>query len=92
MRAITGSGDCVRSSVAAMAIDIVYVTCPSERLLSRDFKQSLSQRGMCIPIALCSIAIVAVVWPAVCLCFPAKTLFSLQLVVIFASHPPPSHD
>ena len=59
-----------------------------EMLLTRDFNQPLSQRGMSISIALCSIAIVVVVWPAVGFCFPTKTPFSSQLAVIFASYLP----
>ena len=86
------SGDLVSSWAAAVVVDRCCATCPWEMLSTREFNQPLSQRGMCIPIALCSIAIVAVVWPVVSLCFPAKTLFSPQLVVTFASHPPPSHD
>ena len=92
MKVITRSGDRAISWVAAVVTDIFYDICPWRMLLTRDFDQPLSERGMCISIALCSIAIVVVVWPAVGLCFPAKTLFAMQLVVIFASHPPPSHD
>ena len=42
-------------------------------------------------LALCPDAIVGMAWSAVGLRFPAKTIFSLHLVVTFASHPPPSH-
>ena len=84
------SGDRACSWVATVVLDArsFYATCPWEMLVTRDFNQPLSQRGMFIPIALCSIAIVVVDWPAVGSCFPAKTLLCLQLVVIFASHPP----
>ena len=50
--------------------------------LLREFNQHISQCGMCIPIAFCSIAIVVVVWLAVGLCFPAKTFFSMRFVEI----------
>ena len=73
---ITVSGDRVCSWAAAVVVDRCCATCPWEMLSNREFNKLLSQRGMCIPIALCSIAIVAAVWPAVGFCFPAKTLFS----------------
>ena len=92
MRVITGSGDRVSSWVAAVVIDRFYATCLWEMLLTREFNQPLSQRGMSISIALCSIAIVVVVWPAVGFCFPTKILFSSQLAVIFENHLPLSHD
>ena len=58
---ITGSGDRGSSWTAAVIVDDFYATCPWEMLLAREFNQPHSQRGMCIPIALCSIAIVVVV-------------------------------
>ena len=75
MRVMTGSGDRVSSWADAVVVDGLYATCPWEMLLTGESNQTLSQRGMCIPMALCSIAIVAVVWSAGGLCFSAKTLF-----------------
>ena len=46
---------------------------------------------MCIPKAFFSNAIVGIVWPAVGLFLPAKTLLFLRLGVIFSSYPAPSH-
>ena len=92
MGAITGSGDRGSSWAAAVIVDGFYASNPGEMLLAREFNQPLSQRGMCIPIAFCSVAIVVVVRPAVGLCFQARTLFSMQFVVKFASHSPSSHD
>ena len=91
-RVITGSGERVSSWVAAVVIDRFYATSLWDMLLTRHFNQPLSQRGVSISIALCSIAIVVVVWPAVGFCFPTNKLFSSQLVVIFASQISLSHD
>ena len=66
-----------------MIVDVFYATYPWEMLLTREVNQQISQCAMCIPIAFCFIAIVVVVWPAVGLCFPAKTFFSMRFVVIF---------
>ena len=61
MGVITGSDGRVSSWAAAVVVDSFYATCPWEIISTRDFNQPLSQCGMCIPIALCSIAIVVVV-------------------------------
>ena len=61
MRIITGSGDRVSSWAAAVVLDRFSATCPWEMFLTRKINQLLSQRLMCIPLAVCSIAIVVVV-------------------------------
>ena len=91
-RVIAGCRNRGSSWPAAVIVDGFYATNPWEILLTREFNQHISQCGMCVPIAFCFIAIVVVVWPAVGLCFPAKTILSMRFVVIFTSHPPSSHD
>ena len=87
-----GCRDRGSSLAAAVIVYGFYASNPCEMLLTREFNQLISQCGMCIPIAFCFIAIVVVVWPAVGLCFPAKTFFSVRFVVMLTSHPPSSHD
>ena len=83
-RVIAGCRNRGSSWAAAVIVDGFYATNPWEMLLTREFNQHISQCGMCraIPIAFCSIAIVVVVWPAVGLCFPAKTFFSMRFIEI----------
>ena len=52
MRVMTGSGDRGSFWAAAVIVDGFYATCPWEMLVARKFNQPLSQRRMCIPIAL----------------------------------------
>ena len=81
-RVIAGCRNRGSSRAAAVIVDGFYATNSWEMLLTREFNQHISECGMCIPIAFCSIAIVVVVWPAVGLCFPAKAFFSMRLVEI----------
>ena len=74
-----------------MVVDIFCAAFPWGMCLTRQYNEPLSQRFMWIPIALCLVVIVVVVWPAVGLCLPEKTsILSVVMVVIVPNNIPPS--
>ena len=86
----TVSGDRVSSWAAAVVVDRFYGTCPLGDVFGQEIQPTPLAEWNEIPIAVCSIAIVVVVWPAVGLCFSSKDIF-VHVVCCDICKPPSTH-